>query len=326
MVEAESRKRVSVRRTQWSMSQTRSSHRPTVAASQRHRKPARSVRGWRPDPAARILGPTRTPGEGCRPGSVPAASSPMSSRSLPVVAARREPSSLALRAAAAPALDLGSRIALAADLQATAGNAATTAALGEIRTDKPQAPPGGVKAIMDQGSGGQRGLTRSSFDANKMPLFKVQRPALEGSTYTTRAIVPRLPEPDHEVWWPSKGRHLIGSYGKGKRYLEVSADWSDKLLSGETRHVEDMDLAYEMTWGRVRDVLAEMAKAEKPYSGATAEAARDAAVEGLPEAPPGGVPARGHRADQGGPGAGLGAGRQGLGVHEAMAGVGAGPR
>lgn len=192
-------------------------------------------------------------------------------------AVRHEPSSLALRAAAAPALDLESRIALAADLQATAGNAATTAALGEVRTDKPQAPPGGVKAIMDLGSGGQRGLTRSSFDANKMPLFKVQRPALEGSTYTTRAVVPRLPEPDHEVYWPSKGRHLIGAYGKGKRYLEVSDDWSNKLLEGESRHVQDMDLAYEMTWGRVRDVLAEMAKAEKPYSGATAEAARDAA-------------------------------------------------
>jgi hypothetical protein len=190
---------------------------------------------------------------------------------------RREPESLALRSAAGPALDLESRIALAADLQATAGNAATTAALGEVRTDKPQAPAGGVKAIMDLGSGGQRGLTRSSFDANKMPLFKVQRPALEGASYTTRAVVPRLPEPDHEVYWPAPGRHLIGPYGKGKRYLELSRDWSDKLLAGESRHVEDMDLAYAMTWGRVRDVLAEMAQAEKPYTGATPEAARDAA-------------------------------------------------
>jgi hypothetical protein len=38
-----------------------------------------------------------------------------------------------------------------------------------------------------------------------------------------------------------------------------------------------MTLAYEMTWGRVRDILEAMSKEEKPWAGATAEAARDAA-------------------------------------------------
>jgi hypothetical protein len=193
-------------------------------------------------------------------------------------AARREPAALQDRVAAAPALDLGSRIGLAADLQATAGNAATASALSHIRTDKPQSPAGGVQAIVDATKKpNQRGLTRSSFDANRMPLFKVQRPAQEGSAFTTKAVVPRLPDPDHEVWWPAEGRHLLGPYGKGKRWLQVTGDWSTKLKEGEDRHVEDMDLAYQMTWGRVRDVLAEMAKEEKPYTGATAEAALHAA-------------------------------------------------
>ena len=195
-----------------------------------------------------------------------------------VAPARREPGALAERMAAAPALDLGSRIGLAADLQASAGNAATASALSSIRTDKPQSPAGGVQAIVDATKKpSQRGLTRSSYDANKMPLFKVQRPAQEGSAFTTKAVVPRLPDPDHEVWWPAEGKHLLGPYGKGKRWLQVSGDWSKKLKEGEDRHVEDMDLAYQMTWGRVRDVLADMAAQEKPYTGATAEAALQAA-------------------------------------------------
>jgi hypothetical protein len=192
--------------------------------------------------------------------------------------ADRAPAVLADRVAAARALDLGARIGLAADLQATAGNAATAAALGSIRTDKPQSPAGGVQAIVDATKKpNQRGLTRSSFDANRMPLFKVQRPAQEGGAFTTKAVVPRLPDPDHEVWWPAEGRHLLGPYGKGKRWLQVTGDWSKKLKEGEDRHVEDMDLAYQMTWGRVRDVLAEMAAQEKPYTGATSEAALQAA-------------------------------------------------
>jgi hypothetical protein len=110
-----------------------------------------------------------------------------------------------------------------------------------------------------------------------MPLFKVQRPSQDGTTFTTRPVVPRLPEPDHDVYWPAEGRHLIGPYGKGKRWLQVSATWEQRLKDGESRHVEDMDLAYQMTWGRVRDVLDAMAKEEKPYSGATSEAAVAAA-------------------------------------------------
>ena len=196
----------------------------------------------------------------------------------PAAPARRDPPHLAERVAAAPALDLGSRIGLAADLQARAGNAATAAALSHIRTDKPQAPADGVQAIVDATKKpSQRGLTRSSFDANRMPLFKVQRPAQEGSAFATKAVVPRLPDPDHEVWWPAEGKHLLGPHGKGRRWLQVSGDWSKKLKEGEDRHVEDMDLAYEMTWGRVRDVLADMAAQDKPYTGASPEAALQSA-------------------------------------------------
>ena len=41
----------------------------------------------------------------------------------------------------------------------------------------------------------------------------------------------------------------------------MTKDWSEKILEGEDRHVEDMDQAYDMTWGRVPRVLGEMAKA-----------------------------------------------------------------
>ena len=129
---------------------------------------------------------------------------------------RREPGRLgALRWPPRPALDLGSRIGLAADLQATAGNAATAAALGDIRTDKPQAPPDqGVKKIMDQSSCRPARPDPEPYDTTRMPLFRVQRaPAgqrLRGAASRAEAPVGRTTRsggrrPASTTWGPGAG-------------------------------------------------------------------------------------------------------------------------
>lgn len=187
-----------------------------------------------------------------------------------VVGARRAASSapIAARAGAAGALDLGARVALAGDLQATAGNAATAAFLGEIRTDHELAPEKGIQDLMALKVSGQRGLTRATHDSTRTPLFRLERPQLTGGTYAAKAKAPRLPSLDQEVWWPGPGLHLVRSLGKGSQRLEVTQDWSDKILTGENEHVADNEKAYELTWGKVVEVLAEMADA-KPYAGAS---------------------------------------------------------
>jgi hypothetical protein len=190
---------------------------------------------------------------------------------LPVGA--RHPASsapVAVRAGAAGELDLGSRIALAADLQAAAGNAATAAFLGEIRTDHELAPEKGIQDLMALKVSGQRGLTRATHDSTRTPLFRIERPQLTGGTYAAKAKAPRLPSLDQEVWWPGPGLHLIRPLGKGNQRLEVTQDWSDRILEGENEHVADNERAYELTWGTVARVLAEMADAG-PYAGASEE-------------------------------------------------------
>lgn len=95
--------------------------------------------------------------------------------------ASRDPAFLGTRASASPHLDLGARITLAGDLQATAGNAATAQLLALVRTDRRQEPPGGLRALMDASGPGNRGLTRTSYTANP-PLFRIRRTEQVGET------------------------------------------------------------------------------------------------------------------------------------------------
>jgi hypothetical protein len=182
--------------------------------------------------------------------------------------------SLGRRVAARDDLDLGSRIGLAADLQRTAGNGATTQLVGLARTDRRKDPPGGLAEIMAASGPGNRGLTRTSYTANP-PLFRAGRVEQDGSSWVARPAEVRLPSLDHEVMWPAQGLHKIRSLGKGSQFLDVTQDWSDKLGEGETEHVTDIDRAWEMTWGKVASIINAMAK--EKFTGSTVDAAQAAA-------------------------------------------------
>ncbi|HEY4228453.1 MAG TPA: hypothetical protein VGM49_08940 [Candidatus Limnocylindrales bacterium] len=184
---------------------------------------------------------------------------------------RRSDWSLAARAEGIGNLDLGSRIGAAADLQLSVGNGATTQMIGLARTDRKKDPPGGVGEIIAASGPGNRGLTRTSYNANP-PVFRAGGAQQAGTGWSTHPAEVRLPSLDHEVMWPGAGLHLIRSLGKGSQFLDVSPDWSDKLGVGETEHVTDLDAAYAMTWGKVAGVLNAMAK--ESFTGATVEAAQ----------------------------------------------------
>jgi hypothetical protein len=83
------------------------------------------------------------------------------------------------------------------------------------------------------------------------------------------------------VRYPTAGRHVLyeGTNEAGaaaNTYLEVSADWSAKILCGEDEHVGDQTIAWQETWQRVAGVVNQMA-ADPPVTGATADEARRAA-------------------------------------------------
>ena len=185
------------------------------------------------------------------------------------------PWTLSARAATADQLGLGDRIALAGELQQAAGNAAVAQLVGLARTDRRKEPPDGLREMMEAGSGGQRGLTRTSYVANP-PLFRVGRVEQSGTAWTTRPNTVRLPSLDHEVFYPAPGRHRLRAYGTGSHILEVTEEWSNRLLEGENEHVADIDRAWDMTWGRVASTINAMAAGD-PFTGSTADEARAAA-------------------------------------------------
>jgi hypothetical protein len=195
---------------------------------------------------------------------------------LPAAVRRERASgwSVADRTGAAGALDLGSRIAFAADLQAKAGNAAMGHVLGRVRTDHKADPPGGLADIMAKSGPGNRGLTRTSYTANP-PLFRGGQTESTGGVVSIRPAPVRLPKLDQDVFWPAPGLHKIRAMGKGSQFLDVSVDWSNKLGEGETEHVTDNDAAYAMTWGKVASVLNKMA--EERFTGASIDDATKAA-------------------------------------------------
>jgi hypothetical protein len=189
---------------------------------------------------------------------------------------RRPAWDVAARVAAAPHLDLGSRTALAGDLQASAGNGAVAQLVGLARTDHKTEPPSGVQTIIDASSPGNRGLTRSRYVGNP-PIFRVGGASqAAGGAWQVKPVDVRLPSLDYDVYWPAPGRHRLGAYGKGTHYLDVTEEWSGKLGAGETEHVTDTDKAWEMTWGRVAAIINALAAGE-PFTGRTVDAARDAA-------------------------------------------------
>jgi hypothetical protein len=190
---------------------------------------------------------------------------------------RRDGFVLGARAAAAGHLDLGSRIGLAADVQALAGNRAMAHIAGFARVDHQTQPPTGIKDIQDAAkSPGNRGYTQSRYNANP-PVFRPGKNDSVGDTWEVRPAPVRLPELDFDVWWPAAGRHKLGDLGKGTWYLDVTQEWSDKLKKGEEEHVTDTQKAYDMTWGRVAGIVNAMAAATSGSKGSTVDAAQQAA-------------------------------------------------
>jgi hypothetical protein len=192
------------------------------------------------------------------------------------VASRHHPWGLPQRALARDHLDLGARVALAGGLQRVAGNAATRQLVGLVRTDRRKEPPDGQREIMEAGSGGTRGLTRTSYTADA-PLFRVEQvQQVEGGSWAVRPTSVRLPSLDHEVLYPAPGRHRLRAYGSGSHYLDVTDDWSSRIYDGEGEHVGDIDRAWAMTWGRIAAIINDMAAGDR-FTGQTAEAAQQAA-------------------------------------------------
>ena len=180
-------------------------------------------------------------------------------------------------AGAGDRLDLGSRIALAGDLQHTVGNAATAQLVGLARTDRKKEPPNGAKELMDASGPGNRGLTRTSYAQNP-PIFRAGAVFEVNGGWGTKPAPVKLPSLDHEVFYPAPGRHRLGAYGKGSHYLDVTEDWSARILQGEEEHVGDIDRAWEVTWGAVAQVINTMSEGQ-PITGSTPDDARKAAWE-----------------------------------------------
>lgn len=172
-------------------------------------------------------------------------------------------------------------------LGSAAGNAAVVALL-QARTDHRLEPPGGIAEIRRVASHGTRGHTRMELPAQP-PVFRAVATGDGAGGFVAGAQPVRVPEPDFQVRYPAPGRHVLyegtTETGAFRRLLEVTDGWSAKLLQGESDHVRDQELAIDMTWGRVGQVINEIASSE-PAVGATAEEAERAAwhrfVDALP--------------------------------------------
>jgi hypothetical protein len=204
----------------------------------------------------------------------------------PVVSRRPLPSASTASAAVIgglhPArLPVDARAATLAELSARAGNRAVAAFVSDVRADMPQDPPEGVRRIREVArGGGTLGHCRFSIDPTE-PLFRLPSPTQVEGGYAVKPNRTRAPQPEFEVRWPTPGRHIMyeGRTERGAQantYLQVTQDWSDRILVGETEHVDDQTIAWEKTWKRVADEVNRLADGQ-PLRGATPEAATRAA-------------------------------------------------
>lgn len=174
-------------------------------------------------------------------------------------------------------------------LEATAGNRAVVELVAHARTDFPLGPPQGVREIRRLGGGGQLGHCRTFMPADP-PLFRLPSPQATDNGFSIRPNRTVAPEFDFEVRHPTAGRHLLyesrtSEGADANIWLEISQDWSDRILEGENEHVADQSIARRQTWERVADATNRLADGE-PIAAATPEGARRAAwsrfVDALP--------------------------------------------
>jgi hypothetical protein len=186
-------------------------------------------------------------------------------------------------------LGMVARAAALAELASAAGNDAVASLVTRSRTDLPLDPPGGVREVRRIGGGATLGHTRLSMDPSP-PLFRPAAPAQVGDRFGVKPMPTRAPEMHFDVRYPAPGRHLMyeGTTDRGEParvWLEVSADWSARLLEGEEEHVADQTIAGRDTWQRIAGVLNDMASGPpvcRPTAAEATNAAWHTFVDALP--------------------------------------------
>jgi hypothetical protein len=186
-------------------------------------------------------------------------------------------------------LPYAGRATALAEIGAAAGNAAVAQLVAQVRTDFPQNPPQGVREIRRIGGGGQLGHCRTFMPASP-PLFRLGSPEATTGGFAVRPARTQAPEFEFHVRYPTAGRHLLyesrtAEGAEANIWLDVSQDWSGRILQGEEEHVADQSIARSDTWERVADATNRLADGP-PIIGASPDEARRAAwsrfVEALP--------------------------------------------
>jgi hypothetical protein len=177
-------------------------------------------------------------------------------------------------------LPVDARATALADIGSKAGNGAVTGLVARARADFPLGPPQGVRDLRKFAGGGQLGHCRTSIPADP-PLFRLAQPETVEGGFSVRPLRTRARELDFEVRYPTPGRHLLfeGRTEEGAEantWLEVTQDWSARLLKGEEEHVADQSIARRDTWVRVAEATNKLADGP-PIVGASPDDARRAA-------------------------------------------------
>jgi hypothetical protein len=151
------------------------------------------------------------------------------------------------------------------DLQRLVGNRAVADALGatpplglvasvgRVVATIAKEPPEGIRDIRARSPGGTLGRTVTSLSSGP-PILRPRSTRVDDG-WVCRAQEVRVREPDFLVQYPAPGPHRLAPI----RILDVTPEWSDTIHEGEKEHVEDGQLAWARTWGRVRDVVAGLA-------------------------------------------------------------------
>ena len=180
--------------------------------------------------------------------------------------------SLAERAGAAGDLDLGARIGLAAEVQSSAGNAAMRHLVGLVRSDHKMDPPGGLGEII--ALSGPAAWPDPDVVHGQPTLFRGGRVEQDGQSWVSRPAKVKLPELEHEVYWPARpaqdplARQGIAVPRRDRGLVEHPRQGRDGARHRQRRRLRD-DL------GQGRGVLNAMA--DEKFTGPTAEAAQQAA-------------------------------------------------
>lgn len=144
-------------------------------------------------------------------------------------------------------------------------------------TTAAQPPPGGLAAIVARGSGafnpGYTGIkSAAAFGSPSVatrPIVRREQP--EGYSYP----IPRhyavfeptsATDATHESLYPAPGLHPVRRLGRTYR---VMPDVSDRIREGEQEHLDDAQRAFDLTYGRVAEVVNDLASRGQEFGPAS---------------------------------------------------------